>query len=170
MYQLCDKINSNQHGKMNIFTCSHAHSAAVSGFKWHFCPDKYWKWTRLPLWSFLRLHRFAAHMLYYGHIYIRTVFDHTGAMLKSYFQYFLFCWGVERTWRQYSYSSIPESTIELSKTYPNAIYVLSCHSQIEKTDCYSRVERVGLEAVTNWQQELQAKTDQKGWNAFNKGM
>ena len=23
-----------------------SHSAVVSTFKWHFCPDKYWKWTR----------------------------------------------------------------------------------------------------------------------------
>ena len=51
------------------------HSAAVSTFKWHFCPDKYWKLTRPPLCTFLTLHQFAAHR----HIYIWAVSDRSGA-------------------------------------------------------------------------------------------
>ena len=52
-----------------------SHSPAISTFKWYFCPDKYWKWTRLPLCTFLRLHHFAAHR----HIHIRAVSDRNSA-------------------------------------------------------------------------------------------
>ena len=52
-----------------------SHAAAISTFKWHFCPDKYWKWTRPPLCTFLRLHHFAAHR----HIHIRAMSDRNSA-------------------------------------------------------------------------------------------
>ena len=163
MYQLCGKINSNQHGKMNIFTCSHAHSAAVSTFKWHFCPDKYWKWTRPPLSTFLRLHPFTAYMWAHLHSDQFSV-----AMSKSYFQYLL-CWGVAREWG----GSISKSSIGISKNISEC-YLLKCHLQIEIwTDwVHCRVERVwriGGEPLQIDSRSCPAKTDQKGWNAFNKG-
>lgn len=120
---------------MNIFTCSHAHSAAVSTFKWHFCPDKYWKWTRPPLSTFLRLHPFTAYMWAHLHSDQFSV-----AMSKSYFQYLL-CWGVAREWG----GSISKSSIGISKNISEC-YLLKCHLQIEIwTDwVHCRVERVGF--------------------------
>ena len=162
MYQLCGKINSNQHGKMNIFTCSHAHSAAVSTFKWHFCPDKYWKWTRPPLSTFLRLHPFTAYMWAHLHSDQFSV-----AMSKSYFQYLL-CWGVAREWG----GSISKSTIGkyirvLSIEMPSTDRNMNRLGALQSWK--GRVWRMGGEPLQIDSRSFPAKTDQKGWNAFNKG-
>ena len=151
MYQLCGKINSNQHGKMNIFTCSHAHSAAVSTFKWHFCPDKYWKWTRPPLSTFLRLHPFAG--LYCGHIYIQTG---SALQCQNHISNIYFV----KVWQENGKEAHQKVALESQKH----IRVLS----IEMPSTDRNMNRLGalqswkgLEngrgAVTNWQQELSGK-------------
>ena len=167
MYQLCGKINSNQHGKMNIFTCSHAHSAAVSTFKWHFCPDKYWKWTRPPLSTFLRLHPFAG--LYCRHIYIQTGAS-SALQCQNHISniYFVEVWqeNGEEAYQKVALESqkyIRVLSIEMPSTDRNMNRLGALQSW------KGRVWRIGGEPLQIDSRSFPAKTDQKGWNAFNKG-
>ena len=71
----CDKINSDQHGKMNIFTCSQAIPQPYQLSNGIFAPINIENGHDCLCALFLRLHHFAAHR----HIHIRAVCDRNSA-------------------------------------------------------------------------------------------
>ena len=56
----CDQINSAQHGKMNIFTCSHPIPRSYQLSNGIFVPINIEN-GHAPFVQFFRLHRFVAH-------------------------------------------------------------------------------------------------------------
>ena len=117
-----------------MFTC---HSAAVSTFKWHFCPDEYWKWTQPPLYSLFLTH---------SHIHIWAVFhwNNLNSMLKKvkYTILYIFEGGLINIYNK------------------NTIHAESC--RIVETVPVDQSWKSKVKAVTNWQQGNEDKNWSKG--------